>query len=129
MQKLSRHLGSVSYDNLFAGTTPPPRVMGGVIRKGSAETVYKRGTLLAKSSEDSKLVILGTTPAEDETLEPYGVLCDDTTVGTEEDEPCEIYAEGSFNSNSLIVADGYTITEKDKDALRKYNIVMSAALS
>lgn len=129
MQKLSKHLGSVSYDNLFAGTNPPPRTMGGVLRKCATETEYKCGTLLAKSSEDNKLVILGSTAAEDETLEPYGVLCDDITVGTAEDEPCEIYAEGNFNSNSLIVADGYTITEKDKDALRKYHIVMSAALS
>ena len=129
MQKLSRKLGEVSYDNLFAGTSPKPRPAGGVLRKGDAVTELKRGTLLAKSSVDGMLVILGSTPAKGETLEPYGVLCDDTTVGTEEDEPCAIYAEGYFNSNSLITADGYTITESDKDTLRKYNIVFSASLS
>lgn len=133
MEKLSRKLGEVSYDNLFAGTTPKPRPMSGILRKcegeEGTEIVLKRGTLLAKSSTDGKLVILGTTAKEGETLEPYGVLCDDTTVGTAEDEPCAIYAEGHFNSNSLIVADGYAITEQDKDTLRKYRIVFSAALS
>lgn len=127
--KLSRKLGEVSYDNLFAGATPAPRPMGGVLRKGEEEVTLKRGTLLAKSSVDGKLVILGSSPAKDETLEPYGVLCDDTTVGTVEDEPCAIYAEGHFNSNSLIVADGYEITEADRDALRKYRIVTNSALS
>lgn len=129
MQNLSRKLGEVSYDNLFAGAIPQSRPMGGVIRKeATAAVTYKRGTLLAKSSVDAKLVILGTTAATSETLEPYGVLCDDVTVGTAEDEPCVIYAEGNFNSNSLIVASGYTITEQDKDTLRKYGIVMSAAM-
>lgn len=129
MDKLSRKLGEVSYDNLFAGTTPAQRVMGGVLRKVTEPVTLLRGTLLAKSSEDGKLVILGTKASGDEKLEPYGVLCDDVAVGAEEDEPCAIYAEGHFNSNSLIVADEYTITEQDKDALRKYGIVLSAALS
>lgn len=130
MQKLSRKLGEVSYDNLFAGPTPAARTMGGVIRmEKEAAVTYKRGTLLAKSSKDAKLVILGTSAEESETLEPYGVLCDDTEVGTEADEPCAIYAEGHFNTNSLIVAEEYEITEQDKDTLRKYGIVLSAALS
>lgn len=129
MDKLSRRLGEVSYDNLFAGATPPPRVMGGVIRSGDEKIELKRGTLLAKSSIDGKLVILGSAADEGETLEPYGVLCDDVTVEGVEDEPCAIYAEGNFNSNSLIVADDYAITEQDKDTLRKYRIVLSAALS
>ncbi len=129
MEKLSRKLGEVSYDNLFAGATPAPRTMGGVIRKGTEEVTLKRGTLLAKSSVDGKLVILGSTASGGETLEPYGVLCDDTTVGVDEDEPCAIYAEGNFNGNSLIAAEDYTITEQDKDTLRKYGIVYSAALS
>ena len=78
---------------------------------------------------DAKLVILGTEVAEGEELEPFGVLCDDIEVDTEEDEICAIYAAGNFNGNSLIVADGYAITEKDKDTLRKYGIIMSAAMS
>lgn len=128
MQNLSRKLGEVSYDNLFAGAIPAARPAGGVIRKGSAKATYKRGTVLAKSSIDAKLVILGTEAAEKEVLEPYGILCDDVEVGTTEDEPCVIYAEGNFNSNSLIVATDYTITEQDKDTLRKYGIVLSAAM-
>ena len=129
-QDLSRKLGEVSYDNLFAGTTPNQRTAGGILRKSADDKItLKRGTLLAKSSADNLLVILGTEAAESETLEPYGILCDDVTVTTEEDEPCSIYTAGCFNSNSLIVKDEYVITEKDKDTLRKYDIILSAALS
>lgn len=135
MTNLSRKLGEVSYSNLFAGPKPEPLTMGGVLRKGSAAVELKEGTLLAKSSKDGKLVVLGTAAAADEsgkateTLEPYGVLAEDVTVGTTEDEPCVIYAEGKFNANVLTVAANYTITEQDKDTLRKYRIFLSAALS
>lgn len=136
MENLSRKLGTVSYDNLFSGNIPEKQTAAGTLRKCTAETSYKRGTLLAKSSIDGLLVILGTeaaaadssknTPAE--VLEPYGVLCDDVTVGTTDNEPCVIYTQGKFNTNALIVADDYTITETDKDTLRKYNIILSAAI-
>lgn len=135
MEKLSRKLGEVSYDNLFAGNIPEKQTAAGTLRKGSAETEFKRGTLLAKSSADGLLVILGTEAAAAESdkaaevLEPYGVLCDDVTVGTTDNEPCVIYTQGKFNTNALIVADDYTITEADKDTLRKYNIILSAAIS
>lgn len=134
MEKLSRKLGTVSYDNLFAGNIPEKQTAAGTLRKGSAETEFKRGTLLAKSSADGLLVILGTETAAAESgkaaevLEPYGVLCDDVTVGTTDNEPCVIYTQGKFNTNALIVADDYTITEADKDTLRKYNIILSAAI-
>lgn len=127
MTELSQKVAEMKPDDLIAGTQPPCRVGGAVVRKGAGK--LKRGTLLAKSSTDAKLVILGSTAATGETLEPYGVLCDDVEVGTDEDLSTTIYISGKFNANKITVKDGYTITENDKDTLRKYSIELTAALS
>lgn len=64
MTTLNRKVGEMAYDNLIAGITPPVHVSSGVIRKLAAETTLARGTVLAKSNVDNKLVILGTAKAE-----------------------------------------------------------------
>lgn len=115
-------VGSVTMEKLIAGTLPPVKVGYGKIRKGSAETAYVRGTLLAKSSTDNKLVILGTEADTDEELVADCVLAEDVTVGTTEDVTVPVYTMGEFNVSGVIVADNYTITEADKDELRKKNI-------
>lgn len=61
---LYSEVGEMAYDKLIAGITPPVHVNSGVIRKLAAEATYVRGTVLAKSSVDNKLVILGTVAAE-----------------------------------------------------------------
>jgi len=58
--------------------------------------------------------------------EPYGILCDDVTVGTTADEVVPIYTAGCFNTKKVIAADDYTITDADFDALRRYGIVFKA---
>jgi len=60
---LNRKVGEVEYDKLIAGVTPPIHVNSGVIRQLAVAATYPRGTVLAKSSADNKLVILGTEPA------------------------------------------------------------------
>lgn len=115
----------VAPDDLIVSTVPAPRIGAGVLRKGTG--VLKRGTILAKSSADGMLVILGTV-GDDETLEPFAVLADDRDISAE-DVPADIYIGGKFNANKVSVADGYTITESDKDTLRKYNIELAAALT
>jgi len=85
---LHEKIGEVTVENLFAGLDPIPQLKPGTIRKlGTAGTLV-RGTLLAKSSGsagDGKLVVFGTTAATNETLTPWGVLADDTAVGTTDD--------------------------------------------
>lgn len=126
--ELLNKLGSVAPDNLIAGTEPALRIGSGHLKAdSSAELTVKRGTVLAKSSEDGKLVALGTTPGGGETLEPYGVLADDITLPADEDVNVPIYIGGRFNLNSIITANSYTMTEADKDTLRKYNIEFTAA--
>ena len=123
--ELLTKLGTVEADNLVVGTDPALRIGDGVLRKNSGE--LKRGTVLAKSSKDATLVVLGTSAEADETLEPYGILTDDITVPTDEDVHTPIYIGGKFNSNKVITKNNYNITEADKDTLRKYGIEFIAA--
>lgn len=124
---LSRKVDSMEYDGLISGLTPETKVAGGTIRKLDAAATYVRGTVLAKSSSDNKLVILGTTAATGETLTPDCILADDVEVGTTEDINVAVYDMGCFNPGKLTVKEGYTITEADKDALRVRGISLTAA--
>ena len=121
MSELSKSLGTMEYDGLIADINPKLVVSGGIIRKlGTAGTI-KRGTILAKSggtAGDNKLVVLGTAAASNEVLTAYCILCDDVDVGTADDVTAPVYLMGCFNSNKVTVADSYTMTEADKDALR-----------
>lgn len=121
MKELNQKLGSMQYDGLITGLNPPPRVDGGTIAKLADSAVLKRGTLLGKNADTGLLSVYdGTTP-------PDGILCDDVEVGTAEDVPVEVYAAGCFDPEQVTVAEGYTITQADKDKLRAYSIVFKAA--
>lgn len=121
-KELHQKLGSMEYDGLITGLTPPIRVDGGIIAKMAAPTLLKRGTLLGKAGT-------GLLAAYDGTGTPDCILCDDTEVGTEEDIPVEVYAAGCFDPQKVTLADGYTMTQADKDRLRAYSIVFKAASS
>jgi hypothetical protein len=114
----------MEYDNLLAGLTPAPLVQSGTIRLLAEETAYARGTVLAKSNVDNKLVILGTAADAEEELTADCVLCEDTVVGTDADVFVAVYAMGNLNEDALTVADGYTMTEADSDELRKKGIYL-----
>lgn len=132
-KELRQKLGSMEYDGLITGLNPPTRVEGGTIARLSTATVYKRGTLLARSAKDGLLHILGEeppAPASGETKDTYApdcILCDDTEVGTAEDVPVDVYAAGCFDLEKVTVAEDYTITQADKDKLRAYSIIFKAA--
>ena len=55
------------------------------------------------------------------------VLVNETVVGTSNDENVLVFVSGNFNADALIVATGYTITEADKDELRKKGILLGAS--
>lgn len=132
MTELSKKIGDMDFDGLIADINPAPQVNGGVIRKLEEKATLKRGTILAKSSGtagDGKLVVLGTTAAENETLTPDCILCDDIEVGTSADEKVAVYTAGCFNTNKITVADGHTMTEEEKDKLRERGIVFKAVAS
>lgn len=128
MATLNRKVGEMAYDKLIAGITPAIHVGSGILRKLEAEQELKRGTVLAKSSVDNKLVILGTTPGEAEELVPDCVLTDDVVVGTGEDVVSTVYTAGCFNEDALITKEGYTLSEADRDKLRERGIYIGVAL-
>ena len=129
MKNLNAKVGEMEYDGLVVDLVPEVEVRGGTIRKLAAATTLKRGTILAKSSKDNTLVVLGTAATDGETLTPDCILCDDTVVGTDADVSVSVYTAGCFNTNRVHVADGYTISATDFDALRKYSIVFKAAFA
>jgi len=121
MRELSKKLGEMEYDGLITGLNPPERVDGGAIAKLTTAATYKRGTLLGKAEDTGLLSLYGGTGT------PDCILCDDTEIGTEEDVIVAVYKAGCFNPDRLIVAEGYTITEADKDKLRERGIVFKVA--
>jgi len=126
MKELSRTLGSMTYDGLISGLNPSIRVGGGILAKLTEAAVYPRGTILAKSAGDGKLYMLGSSAGGGD-LTPEGILCDDTEVGTEEDTPVVLYLAGCFDPGKVTVAEGYTLSEADKDKLRAFQIVFKSA--
>ena len=120
MKELRNKLGSMEYDGLITGLNPPVRVDGGTIAKLEAPAVLKRGTLLGKGEDGLQTVYGGTGT-------PDCILCDDTEVGAAEDVPVDVYAAGCFDPEKVTVAEGYTITQADKDKLRAYSIIFKAA--
>ena len=138
-KRLDETIGTVEHDNLINGLYPPAETFTVTIRKGSAETTYKRGTVLALSSGeagDGKHVMLGTEPAtvgeeqdaKTETLTANCVLAEDVIVGTDADEVAIAYRTGHFNSNSLIMDEEHTFSADDKEALRGVGILISDAV-
>ena len=119
-KELRKKLGSMEYDGLITGLNPPVRLDGGVIAKLDTTAVLKRGTLLGKAES-------GLLSVYDGTGTPDCILCDDTEVDTAEDTPVDVYAAGCFDPEKVTVAEGYTITQADKDKLRTYSIIFKAA--
>ena len=102
-KRLDETLGTVGYNNLINGLYPPAEPFSVVIRKGSAETTYKRGTVLALSegtAGDGKYVILGTEAVSNETPTNNCVLAEDVAVGSANEEEAEAYRTGSSKDNA-----------------------------
>lgn len=129
MSELLKMVGETTSDDLFVDLYPLARVEGRIIRaQESTPLEIKRGTIMAISSADGKLVPLGTTAnsSSSETLTPDCVLCDDITVATS-DINVAVYASGCFNANRVITVNNHVITAAEKDTLRKYDIILKAA--
>lgn len=129
-ENLYSKLGELTYDGLVTDTNPQIVIRHGTIRKLGTAGTLARGTILAKSSGtagDGKLVILGTTAETNETLTAYGILVNDTAVGTSADVTTALYMQGCFDLTKCTVEENYDITEDDKDALRNGGIYFRAA--
>lgn len=128
-KRLDENLGSVGYDGLIVANEPVADVLTVTIRKeATAAAAYKRGTVLALSAGDGKLVILGSTATTNETLTANCILAEDVEVGTTADVTVLAYRTGHFARNKLAVASGYTLKATDEEELRKAGILLSDAI-
>lgn len=128
-KRLDENLGSVGYDGLIVANEPVADVFTVTIRKeAAAAATYKRGTVLALSADDGKLVILGSTATTNETLTANCILAEDVEVGTTADVTVLAYRTGHFARNKLAVASGYTLKATDEEELRKAGILLSDAI-
>ena len=121
MSRLDKNLGSVGYDNLINGTEPGAEVFH--VELAGGQGVLERGTLLAKANGGMVKIDASTTGKAN------AVLAD--TVDTGEGAAAVValaYRTGHFNGNMLKVADGYEITDADKEALREVGILISDAV-
>ena len=92
MTKLNENVGSVEYDELINSAEPKADVFNVTLRAQAAETILKRGTVLALSDADNKVVVLGTSAktfgegasTKTENLTANCILSDDVTVGTKD---------------------------------------------
>lgn len=112
---------TVEADGLIASGTPAVDAFFVTIAGLAAATTLKRGTVLALNG-DGKMIVLGSGEGT-----ANCVLCDDTAIGTEEVKAVA-YRSGHFAVEKLAVADGYTMTATDKEALRAVGILLSNAI-
>lgn len=128
-KRLDENIGTVDYDGLIVTNEPVADVFTVTIRKETREkATFKRGTVLALSSVDSKMVALGTTAGSNETLTANAILCDDTEIGTAANVEATAYRTGHFARNKLIFRGEYTLKPADEEALRAAGILLSDAL-
>ena len=119
MARLDETIGSVGFDNLINGLYPPAEVFH--VELAAGQGILERGTLLATA--DGGLVKISSTT----TGKANAVLAEDTDT-TGGAVIAVAYRTGHFNTNALIVADGYEITAADKEALRAAGILLSDAV-
>jgi len=128
-KRLDENIGTVDYDGLIVTNEPVADVFTVTIRKETREkATFKRGTVLALSSGDGKMVALGTTAGSNETLTANAILCDDTEIGTATDVEAAAYRTGHFARNKLIFSGEYALKPADEEALRAAGILLSDAL-
>ena len=128
MSLMNSTVGTTDFDNMVikAGAAGHIRLAAGqgVIEKGS---VIDADGLLYDGTEPEE-------PAEGEEEKtaavPRFILCDETDTGDSAsgaDVTAAVWKTGTFIRGSLIVAEGYTFTDADAEALRDYGIIVEDA--
>lgn len=120
MANLYAEIGEMIYDGLVSDKAPQVIVGGGVVAGLTSGTAdLKRGAVLSKDSATGKLSLMASGATAD------CVLCDDLTLGAD-DVNVAVYTSGCFDPDKVSVADGYALTETDRDTLRTKNIYFKA---
>ena len=115
MRELMNKAGEIGQENLIAGAFPPAGITGIKIKAGEGQLL--RGTVLAET-EDGCVALSEATKGK-----AAYILTDD--VDATEEVGTTGYRTGTFNTKALITKDGYELAAEDRDALRKYGIVLN----
>lgn len=118
-RELVNHLGSFEPDNLIAGVTPPAIAVG--VKIAGGEGLLKRGTVLSPKAGGT-CVICGKQSVGADT--PGYILAEDVDASGEA-VVATAYRSGNFHLSAVIVESSYTLTAADRDALRKYDIILT----
>lgn len=121
MARLDENLGAVGFDNLIHSVNPPAEVFS--VELAAKQGVLKHGTVLAAAEGGMVKISAATTGKANAIL-----YSDNVDTGNGDAVVAVAYRTGHFNTNSLIVADGYEITAADKEALRAAGILLSDAV-
>lgn len=84
------------------------------------------GTLEAAVVENTEGVS-HVAPLPLEVLTPSYVLAEDTTIGVAAGQPAPVFSSGCFAPENVTVGLAHTITDAEKDELRKRNIVFKSS--
>lgn len=118
-ENLVKKVGERGQDNLIARLYPPALTVPVKIAAGTG--MLERGTLLSRKDDSTcEIMKTGGTPAY--------ILHTAVDASGSEDVPAVAYHSGNFNPDAVITGDGYELTEDDKDALRKYDILFTRML-
>ena len=112
MALYNEKIGELTQDNLVANVDVKQVVQSISIPSG----ILKRGSVVDASG---KIMNTGLTA--------YGILCDDVDASAGA-VVAEVYVAGCFNKNALAVADGYTLSASDIQALRDGGIFVENAV-
>jgi len=115
---LVKKAGSIGQDNLVAKLFPPAEPFGVKIAAGQGQ--LKRGTVLVPSEDGTYTVLADAT-----TGKANCVLADDADASGTESVTAVAYRTGHFNSKALIAAEGYALTQADREELRRGGILLS----
>ena len=118
-ENLVNKVGECSQDNLIAGLFPRALTTGVNIAAGAGKLA--RGTVLSRK-EDGTCEVMATGGS------PAYILADPVDASGTEAVAAAAYRSGNFNPDAVTVAEGYTLTAADKDALRKYDIIFTQVL-
>lgn len=112
-------LDTFKADNLIATNAHPLTSQTVVVKSG--EGILSRGSVLMRDSDDE--FVLADTSAGDAEV----ILAADVDA-TSAAAVAEVYNSGDFFTESLIVAEGYTLTEADVLSLKNAGIYLVSGL-
>lgn len=126
MSEILNQSHEMRYDNLVVSSKHDLDVK--IVNVASGQGVLKRGTVLAVTSE-STYVVCGSELDDNVTATANCIVSDSVDTGTETgfEVPVVVYISGNVNVNALIVADGYELSDTDKETLRNAGLFLSSS--